>query len=121
MDLTRITRISRLSRLQGPFPAPSRTKNIQQAEIRAIPTIAPSDPLYIVHDKTITNFEVFNTRKADIQCADGGMKTVSPKFGPKLINLSILDVRMQNAYTLQATDPRISSESHRPRLLGPPK
>ena len=32
MDLTRITRILSLSRLQGPFPAPSRTKNIQQAE-----------------------------------------------------------------------------------------
>ena len=53
------------------------------------------------------NFEVFGTRKADIQCADRGIKVISPQFGPKLINLSILDVRMQNAYTLQATDPRI--------------
>ena len=33
VDLTRIMQISSLSRLQGPFPAPSRTKNIQQAEI----------------------------------------------------------------------------------------
>ena len=33
MDLTRITQILSLSRLQGPFPAPSRMKNIQQAEI----------------------------------------------------------------------------------------
>ena len=41
MDLTRITRILSLSRLQGPFPAPSQTKNIQQAEFQAIPTIAP--------------------------------------------------------------------------------
>ena len=57
------------------------------------------------------NFEVFGTRKADIQCADGGIKIFSPKFGPKLINLSILDVRMQNTYTLQATDPQILSES----------
>ena len=32
MDLTKITQISSLSRLQGPFPAPSWTKNIQQAE-----------------------------------------------------------------------------------------
>ena len=32
MDLTRITQISNLSRLQGPAPAPSRMKNIQQAE-----------------------------------------------------------------------------------------
>ena len=67
------------------------------------------------------NFEVFWTRKADIQCAERGIKVVSPKFGPKLINLSILDIRMQNAYTLQATDPQILSESHRPHLLGPPK
>ena len=41
MDLTRITQISSLSRLQGPFPAPSRMKNIQQAEFRVTPTIAP--------------------------------------------------------------------------------
>ena len=41
IDLTRITQILSLSRLQGPFPAPSRTKNIQQAEFRATPTIAP--------------------------------------------------------------------------------
>ena len=67
------------------------------------------------------NFEVFNPRKADIQCTDGGIKVFSPKFGPKLINLSILDVRMQNTYTLQATDPQILSNSHRPHLLGPPK
>ena len=40
MDLTRITRISSISRLQGPIPAPSRTKNIQQAEFRATPSIA---------------------------------------------------------------------------------
>ena len=40
MDLTRITQISSLFRLQGPIPAPSWTKNIQQAEIRTIPTIA---------------------------------------------------------------------------------
>ena len=32
MDLTRITQILSLSRLQGPIPAPSRMKNIQQAE-----------------------------------------------------------------------------------------
>ena len=32
MDLTRIMQILSLSRLQGPFPAPSRMKNIQQAE-----------------------------------------------------------------------------------------
>ena len=42
MDLTRITQILSLSRLQGPFPAPSWTKNIQQAEFRATPAIAPS-------------------------------------------------------------------------------
>ena len=41
MDLTRITQILSLSRLQGPFPAPSQTKNIQQAEFRVTPTIAP--------------------------------------------------------------------------------
>ena len=32
MDLTRITQILSLSRLQGPLPAPSWTKDIQQAE-----------------------------------------------------------------------------------------
>ena len=32
MDLTRIMQISNLSRLQGPIPALSQTKNIQQAE-----------------------------------------------------------------------------------------
>ena len=32
MDLTRITQILNLSRLQGSAPAPSRMKNIQQAE-----------------------------------------------------------------------------------------
>ena len=42
MDLTRITRISSLSRLQGPSPAPSRTKNIQQAEFPVTPAIAHS-------------------------------------------------------------------------------
>ena len=42
MDLTRIMQILSLSRLQGPFPAPSRMKNIQQAEFRATPAIAPS-------------------------------------------------------------------------------
>ena len=41
MDLTRIMQILSLSRLQGPFPAPSQTKNIQQAEFRVSPTIAP--------------------------------------------------------------------------------
>ena len=50
------------------------------------------------------NFEVFSTRKADIKHVDGGIKIFPPKFGPQLINPSILDVRMQNAYTLQATD-----------------
>ena len=105
MDLTRIMQISSLSRLQGPFPAPSQMKNIQQAEFLAIPQLHPSDPLDIDHNETVLNFKVFSTRKADIQYADGGIKVVSPKFGPKLINLSILDVHMQNAYTLQATDP----------------
>ena len=61
MDLTRITRILSLSRLQGPFPAPSQTKNIQQAEFRVTPTIAPSCPFR--HDKIISNFEVFGTEK----------------------------------------------------------
>ena len=119
MDLTRIMQISSLSRLQEPFPAPTHTKNIQKAEFQAIPKLHPSDPLY--HNEIISNFEVFGPRKADIQCADEGIKVISPKFGPKLINLSILDVHMQNTYTLQATDPRILSESCRPCLLGPPK
>ena len=44
MDLTRITRISSLSRLQGPVPAPSRTKDIKQAEFRAFPTVALISP-----------------------------------------------------------------------------
>ena len=78
-------------------------KNIQKAELRAILKLHPSDPLY--HNEIILNFEVFSPRKADTQCADKGIKIVSPKFGPKLINLSILDIRMQNTYTLQATDP----------------
>ena len=110
-----------LSRLQGPFPAPSRTKNIQQAEFHVIPTIALTDLLYIVHNETNMNFEVFGTRKADIQCADGGIKIFSPKFGPQLMNLLILDIHMQNAYTLQETDVQILSYSRRPCLLGPPK
>ena len=105
MDLTRIMQISSLSRLQGPFPAPSQTKNIQQAEFERLQQLHLSDPLDINHNETIPNFEVFGTGKADIQCADRGIKVTSPKFRPKLINLSILDVRMQNAYTLQATDP----------------
>ena len=42
MDLTRITRILSISRLQGPIPAPSRMKNIQQAEFRVTPAIAHS-------------------------------------------------------------------------------
>ena len=121
MDLTRIMQISSLSRLQGPFPAPSWMKNISRQKFEQFQQLHSSDPLYIDHNETIPNFEVFSTRKADIQCADGGMKVVPPKFGPKLINLSILDVRRQNAYTLQATDPRISSDLCRPHLLGPPK
>ena len=40
MDLTRITQISSLSRLQEPLPVPSQMKDIQQAEFRAIPTVA---------------------------------------------------------------------------------
>ena len=121
MDLTRITQILSPFRLQGPFPAPSWMKNIQQAEFQVIPTIVLIRPLYIVHNETTLNFEVFSTRKADIQCADGGIKIFSPKFGPQLMNLSILDVRMQNAHTLQATDVQILSYSCRPHLLGPPK
>ena len=92
-----------LSRLQGPFPAPSCTKNIQKAEFLAIPKLHPSDPLY--HNEIISNFEVFGPRKADTQCADEGIKIVSLKFRPKLMNLSILDVHMQSTYTLQAKDP----------------
>ena len=42
IDLTRITRILSISRLQGPIPAPSQMKNIQQAEFRATPAIAHS-------------------------------------------------------------------------------
>ena len=42
MGLTRITQISSLSRLHGPFPAPSQTKIIQQAEFQVTPAIAPS-------------------------------------------------------------------------------
>ena len=64
---------------------------------------------------------VFSTRKADTQCQNGGIKIISPKCKPKLIHLSILDVRMQDTDTLQTADPRISRESSRPHLLGPPK
>ena len=42
IDLTSIMRISSISRLQGPIPAPSQTKNIQQAEFRATPAITHS-------------------------------------------------------------------------------
>ena len=42
IDLTRIMQISSISRLQGPIPAPSQMKNIQQAEFRATPAIAHS-------------------------------------------------------------------------------
>ena len=75
IDLTRITRILSLSRLQGPFAAPSRMKNIQKTEFQAFPKLHPSDPLY--HNEIILNFEVFGTRKADIQCADKEIKVVS--------------------------------------------
>ena len=104
MDLTRITQISSISRLQGPIPAPSQTKNIQQAEFRVTPAIAPSCPFR--HNKIIPNFDVFGTRKADIQCQNRGIKVVSPKFKPKLINLSILDACMQDTDTLQTADSR---------------
>ena len=39
---TKITQILSISRLQGQIPAPSQTKNIQQAEFRATPAIAHS-------------------------------------------------------------------------------
>ena len=42
IDLSRITQILSISRLQGPIPAPSQMKNIQQAEFRATPAIAHS-------------------------------------------------------------------------------
>ena len=42
IDLTKIMRILSISRLQGPIPAPSRTKNIQQAEFRTTPAITHS-------------------------------------------------------------------------------
>ena len=42
IDLTRIMRISSIFRLQGPIPAPSQTKNNQQAEFRATLVIAHS-------------------------------------------------------------------------------
>ena len=119
MDLTRITRISSIFRLQGPIPAPSQTKNIQQAEFRATPAIAHSLPFK--HNKIILSFEVFSTRKAGTQCQNRGIKIISPKFEPKLIHFSILDIRMQHTDTLQTADPRISSELSRPHLLGPPK
>ena len=67
------------------------------------------------------NFKVFSTRKANTQCQNGGLKIVYPKFEPKLIHFSILDIRMQDTDTLQTADPQISSELSRPRLLGPPK
>ena len=108
-----------ISRLEGPIPAPSQMKNIQQAEFRATSAIAHSQPFK--HNKIIPNFEVFGTRKADTQCQNGGIKIVNPKFQPKLIHFSILDVRMQDTDMLQTADPRILSESSRPHLLGPPK
>ena len=40
MALTRIMQTLSLSRLQGPLPAPSQMKDIQQAEFQAIPTVA---------------------------------------------------------------------------------
>ena len=67
------------------------------------------------------NFDVFGTRKADIQGVDRGIKIFPLKFEQQLMNLSILDVCMQNTYTLQATDVQILSYLHRPHLLGPPK
>ena len=39
MDLTKLMQMSNLSRLQGPFPAPSWMKNIQQREFRAMALI----------------------------------------------------------------------------------
>ena len=42
IDLTKIMQISSISRLQGPIPAPSQMKNIQQAEFRPTPAIAHS-------------------------------------------------------------------------------
>ena len=42
IDWIKIMQISSISRLQGPIPAPSQMKNIQQAEFRATPVIAHS-------------------------------------------------------------------------------
>ena len=42
IDLTKIMRILSISRLQGPIPAPSRMKNIQQAEFQTTPAITHS-------------------------------------------------------------------------------
>ena len=42
IDWTTITQILSISRLQGPIPAPSQTKNIQQAKFQATPAIAHS-------------------------------------------------------------------------------
>ena len=72
-------------------------KKYSEGRISSDSKIAPSDPLY--HNEIISNFKVFGPTKADTQCADKGIKVVSPKFEPKLINLSILDIRMQNTYT----------------------
>ena len=42
IDLTKIMQILSISRLQGPIPAPSQMKNIQQAEFWATPAITHS-------------------------------------------------------------------------------
>ena len=44
---------------QGPVTAPSRMKDIQQAEFQAVQKIALNEPLYIVETQYTMNFEQF--------------------------------------------------------------
>ena len=98
MDLTRIIRISSLSRLQGPAPAPSQMKDIQQAEYQVFPTAALISPLYIIDSETNMNFEVFCTRKLITSMLTEELKSFQKSDQKLTINITpqILDVCMQN-------------------------
>ena len=51
--------ISHSLQFQGPVTTPSRMKDIQQAEFRAVQTLALHEPLYIVETQYTANFEQF--------------------------------------------------------------
>ena len=82
---------------QGPVTAPSRKKDIQQAELQTVQTLALNEPLYIAETQYTTNFEQFQLQNSVSSTPRQQIIFQTPKFEIHLIInlLSTLDTCMQ--------------------------